>query len=346
MTRDFVYLVYSPELVHWSAGIKVLHKLSNSIAETGRESILVNHGSSSLEYRRDLGRKIRALKDSASKKIPIAIYPESVTGNPLGCSLTIRWILNLPGILGGEHQFNDTDIWSYSRNLSDEYFKCTGIKSSVVFIPALELEEFSALKEKSAETRNSASYDLVYAQKFRALGGEPQIESKNKIEITRFDNNSTNRENTLELIRNARSIHVFENSTVITEAQLFGVPVYCYRNPNFPFLIAEHELGNDGISWNPAIFPKTNQEKTLTKFQVAEATYLKNLKEELERFEHKLAEETIPHSKLFSPWLLSSRHKVSRMKAVAKTHGGRGALRFITLFIKRRVNATKKPGKG
>ena len=52
------------------------------------------------------------------------VYPETVTGNPLGAKVVIRWVLNRPGLLAGDRVFDPKKIVfnyssAYNRNIEN-----------------------------------------------------------------------------------------------------------------------------------------------------------------------------------------------------------------------------------
>ena len=251
-----VYYVYAPAWVDWSAGTKVLHYLCHYLNKIGEDSYLAIHGPKSKngETKKELNTPIldgKILKQhKRENRQVIVIYPEGVSGNPLGGQVVIRWLLNYASLLGGQINFSPEEyIWAYSRNISDSYFSETGKRVPVFFIPAVNVSEVEFVPDSPLIDGN---YEILYAQKFRALGGKPEVHTVNDvIEITRFNSNSTTRTETLNLLKFAKAVHIFENTSIATEAALFGVPVICHKNELFDTLIAEHELGVDGFSWFP-----------------------------------------------------------------------------------------------
>lgn len=251
-----VFYVYAPAWVDWSAGTKVLHYFCDYLNKIGEDSYLAIHGPKSKNdvTNRELNtpvldRKILKQHERENRQV-IVIYPEGVSGNPLGGQTIIRWLLNYASLLGGQISFPPEEyIWAYSMNISDSYYSKTGKRVPVFFIPAVKVSEVDSVPDSPLIDGN---YEILYAQKFRALGGKPEVHSVNNvIEITRFNSNSTTRAETLNLLKFAKAVHIFENTSAATEAALFGVPVICHRNELFDTLIAEHELGVDGFSWYP-----------------------------------------------------------------------------------------------
>jgi hypothetical protein len=180
----------------------------------------------------------------------VAIYPESISGNPINAHYVIRWVLNFPSLLGGPVKFDGEVVLAYSQVIADSMNLNSTI--DVLFIPALKYKEILAFSEATQRDR-SREFELVYAQKYRSLGGKPEALIHDSVEITRFGRKAPSRLETLRSINNASVVHVYENTTVVTEALLLGTPVICHKNEYFDKLIAENELGMSGVSWNPQV---------------------------------------------------------------------------------------------
>lgn len=87
------YLIFAPEYKHNSAGIRVLYELRKHLEAKGYEARIVEFGS-----------KGKASPDD------IVIYPEIISGNPLGGKTVVRYVLNKPGLLGGDKEYNEREI--------------------------------------------------------------------------------------------------------------------------------------------------------------------------------------------------------------------------------------------
>ena len=332
---EFVYLVYAPELVYWSAGIKVLHKLHEGIIAAGFECHLLNHGKTTFKKRVQTYKLIKSL-NKRSNTIFTAIYPEPIAGNPIGVQNQIRWILNTPGLLGGVNTFTDATIWSYSQKLADQYQILANQKTEVLFIPGLDLAELDAINATITD-ENTKDYKLVYAQKFRALGGQPNVIGGEVKEITRFSANSSSREETLSLIKNAEALHAFENTTVITEAQILGTPVFCHKNFGFEFLIAENELGSEGVSWNTNSTPTPNPGLVRERIQYHENNFIFVIRDLLAKYEAQYTGQKSTKIR-YNPFTASFKHKLSRLIVLLITKGLRTSLRFLKLYLLRILN--------
>ena len=270
--KKTVFYIYAPALVNWSAGIRVLHELCNILNKNGFDALIALHG----EVRTDFSPTTsnnpvvtqQLLEEHQRQgKVIVAIYPESIVGNPLNARYVIRWLLNFPKLLGGKAEFKNETVLAYSQTLATDYAAKVGQEIDVLFVPAILEEEIRRYSYEPVV--KDSNLNLVYAQKFRALGGKPNLDYENVLEITRFGKRAPSRDETLRLIHESQVVHVYENTTVISEACLLGTPVICHRNRYFDSLIAEDELNFSGISWDENEIAQPDIEKNFRLLEIA-----------------------------------------------------------------------------
>jgi len=337
-----VIYVYAPKYVTWSAGIRALHYLCHSLNELGFRSWVAIHGpvrgkEASVNPDLDTPFLTRAVADEHlhTNTSTIAIYPESVDGNPLNASVTVKWILNFPGLLGGETHYLDDFVVAYSLVLSDSYAKVGNERIPVIFYPVVDLYELDRSVANFRETDQKRK--LLYCQKFRALGGKPADHGEDIFEVTRFQKGSPKREQLLNLILNAPEVIVYENSTIITEAQLLGTPVRCISNQWFDSLIAEEELGSYGVVWNKEALEMSKSvsiELTRQRYATAMTTFYnelsKNARSWIEEAElHKASRIRLPTSSIIS------RHSLTRALSLFKSQGMGRVMSFGLRYVQR-----------
>lgn len=112
------YWIYSPAYDSASGGIVVLHLLAEILRDSGASVCLVTPdtvGYKGLPH-------VHAEFDSHRKEVgvgvdDVVIYPEIICGNPLSGRRVVRWLLNRPGVIGGDGVFEKDDlIFTYSKN--------------------------------------------------------------------------------------------------------------------------------------------------------------------------------------------------------------------------------------
>ena len=227
-----------------AAGIKVLHYLCNVLNETGNESYLVLNGGKrdQIAVNPHLNTPVLTKRQASLHRMqnrqPRVIYSETISGNPLNANCVVRYFLNFPGILGGSLEFPDVEMKvAYSQNIADSIDNPQG----VLFLPAVDTDEIEQCKNKKGD------YSLYYAGKYRAYVGKPFLPTDIQFEeLPRINGKSTNRMDVLELIKGAKVLLVFENTTLATEAILLGTPVVFMPNNFLGKIIAAQELGDEG----------------------------------------------------------------------------------------------------
>jgi len=93
------YIIMAPEYRHNSAGVRALYRLKDELIKRGYK-VVVCQG---------------VADDWKAPYGSIVVYPEIVSGNPLQGKTVIRWVLNHPGLLGGEKEYDKNEIiftWS------------------------------------------------------------------------------------------------------------------------------------------------------------------------------------------------------------------------------------------
>lgn len=110
---NFVTLAF--EINNASGGILALHKLAHLLGNFEENSYIT----------------VPTYADSSAKYLPyeevlkldfnktMFIYPEVIVGNPYNAPNVTRWVLNTPGVMGGDGVFNDSDLiykyWNYFK---------------------------------------------------------------------------------------------------------------------------------------------------------------------------------------------------------------------------------------
>lgn len=326
--------IYAPAFVDWSAGIKVLYLLCQELNRIGIPAWIALHGpiSKNQEFPVPiLNQEVINLHAENNLKT-IAIYTESVLGNPLNAAITVRWILNYPGLLGGQKLFTDDFLMAYSKNLATaSKISNPNARIEVLYLPALNMQEM--MEVQAAARTSPEKYSLIYAQKFRSLGGKITPFQEKTIEITRVEKSSTNRQETLSLIAGAEQVYVYENTTVITEAQILGTPVRCISNKWFNQLIAEAELGTSGIVWGmDAKLEQPDPKNVINKITEYEKNLPKKLLELTDLWRSHAEDNTFKKPKLPSNSLIS-RHSMMRVKALMQTKSISSVLKFGRTYL-------------
>ena len=241
-----LFYIYTPAIRLNSAGIRVLHYLCNALNQNGQEAWLVLHNPkenlnpTDLDLNTPIISQEKVNEHLAEGRTPTVIYSETVPGNPLKAKRVIRYLLHFPGALGGTKKFPDSEwLIAYSKKIMDSVNNC----NQSLFLPAINISELPPIQKKDPNLH------LMYAGKYRAFVGEPEkLTNLDLVEIHRDGPHRQSRSEVLNLLSKASSIYVWENSSISTEAVLLGTVCIFVPNPFLGELIADYELGTDGIS--------------------------------------------------------------------------------------------------
>lgn len=245
---DPVFYVWAPRWVDASAGIRALHYFCDALNQQGETAYLVlteprHNGEPRMNSKLFTPPLTQEIVDAhhSSQRPAIAVYPETVSGNPLNADLVVRLLMNFSGALGGPGEFDqDEYILAFSKKIAADYYKKTGSKPQVLFIPPVDPEEFAFQTEKD-------NYQVVYAGKYRAFVGKPpEVGTLPSVEIFRDGPKKQSREQVKKLLANASVFYSFENSSLVTESILSGTPAGFITSKFLGEIIAEDELGWDG----------------------------------------------------------------------------------------------------
>jgi tetratricopeptide (TPR) repeat protein len=87
------YIIVTPTYNERSAGIRVMHELQKWLIRSGKDAMILNF---TAPY---------PIEDD-----DIVVYPEIVKGNPLGAKRVVRYLLNFPGVIGGDKEYDESEI--------------------------------------------------------------------------------------------------------------------------------------------------------------------------------------------------------------------------------------------
>ena len=249
------YYIYTPAWRTNSAGIRALHYLCHSLNSIGQKAFLVipaSYKSTNLvnaNLNTPILTKEMVREHKRYNLDPIVIYSETVPGNPLNSTNTVRYLMNYVGLLGGQRKFSENEfLLAFSQNIATDYFNKNGKEvHSVLFLPPSDPREFEVNRNKNQHRKD---FYLLYAAKYRNfVGNHPQLPNIPMIEIKRDSKFAQTRSELIELLGQCRGVIAFENSAIISEAVLSGVPGYFIENEFLEQAIAEAELGWDGMGW-------------------------------------------------------------------------------------------------
>ncbi|NDE89985.1 MAG: hypothetical protein EB059_02440 [Alphaproteobacteria bacterium] len=243
------YYIIAPPYVRTSAGSRVLHLLCHSLNRKGHMAYLYMHPA--LPWRKhqicpDLLAPVlneQIVQSHFERGIaPIMVYPETITGNPFGSPCVVRYVLNFPGLLGGDTVYASEELcFSYGEVLAAH----TREPHNILFLPMVDTRIYYPPPE--GQKRQGTCF---YADKYQvAHHGQLFDITKDSVEITRNKPDSQTPDQIADLFRRSELFYVYENTALAIEAVLCGCPVVFLPNEHLTDMIALKEIGKDGYAW-------------------------------------------------------------------------------------------------
>ncbi|MBV8574788.1 MAG: hypothetical protein JOZ58_07080 [Acetobacteraceae bacterium] len=239
------YYVVAPAYTRLSAGTRVLHLLCHWLNRLGRNAYMLTFSRKD-DLRINPALLTPELSPSVARhhrevgRTPIVIYPEVIKGNPLRADLVVRYVLNFPGLLGGDENYAPGEmVFGYSELLA----QVASVPGQALHLPAVDAAVFT---DQPTVPRAGACH---YARKLREKhGAEPFGLPPRCVEILSRED-GPQPEEIAALFRRSELFYVFENTALILEACLCGCPVVMMPNPWLGEPIADAEYGRNGIAW-------------------------------------------------------------------------------------------------
>ena len=286
------YIVRTPPYTRKSAGIRVLHWLCDALNRLGAQAwvdVDTTRGPPGADPAGGLAAGLEAplltpLVSSSLAAVgerPIVIHPDAFddvgSNDP---ALNVRYALNYLGVMGASDQAPCDFTVAYSEAIRRRTPGC----EHVLFIPGSDPRWWEPLPP-SSNPSNQRRHSLLYAGKYVDYHlQEPPLHLRDCTRIARHGPDAPSTEELRELLRKGKRLYVFENTAVVAEALLCGCPVVASYNWFFRELIAEHELGLDGISVADDPASLSAAEATLPIFRLRYETALNGVSEALLRF--------------------------------------------------------------
>jgi hypothetical protein len=235
------YYICAPPYIRTSAGIKVLHQLCHLLNLHGQSAFM-----NTLKVDPDLVTPVltQQIVDQHYQKgrTPIIIYPEIVHANPLGGGCVVRYLLNLPGLLGGPCEFPDSDmlVWYHQG-----YRQAASGNGMILSIPATDARLYQP-PASSIERHGSC----VYRGKAETDSGVQLLDiNKDSVEILRRGRGVQTTDQIVALFQHSEVFYCYESSALILEAILCGCPVILLPNKHMDKPLTFEPLGNAGMAW-------------------------------------------------------------------------------------------------
>jgi O-antigen biosynthesis protein len=232
------YVISAPDFRTSSAGVVALYRLCRDLNARGFPSFICGAQSPESSLAAPLIDEAHA--KALCRRGFTAVYPEIVSGNPREARTVARWVLNSPGLLGGDKVYDPSELVFYYSNVFLPYIHNRTVGK--LYVPTIDESIFYSDDRPDAER----CLECFYIGKSQWKDG--YVDRENVFEITR---QSPAKSELGKLFRASRALYCFDNSTIlIYEAILCGCPVVII--PDGTQTRADYEtleLGTDGIAW-------------------------------------------------------------------------------------------------
>lgn len=248
------YYIVAPPYSRKSAGVRSLHLLCHWLNRSGYPAFLHILGPRKpRQFHPDLVtpelNQLIADDHFIEKRTPIVIYPETVRGNPLQANCVVRYLLNYPGLLGGDTTYDAKEmIFGYTEKLAQSVDHPSGI----LFMPLVDRSIFNP----GAGTVRRGS--CFYAAKYRAAGHHVFGLPADAVEIYRDGAHAQSPAEIAELFRSCEKFYIFEDTALSLEAALCGCPTVAMRSDFFsaPLLLSEFKAAGFALDDGPDEFSR------------------------------------------------------------------------------------------
>jgi hypothetical protein len=234
------YLIVAPPYVSSSAGIHGMYRWCDELNRRDFPSYIVGSDRTAPA----MNAPLIGWSDAKNlcKQGYIAIYPETVTGNPLHARNVVRWVANRPGLLGGEEVYDESELVFYHAEQYVPYIR--NRIAGKFYIPTIDESLFFCTDGDLSKR----SLECFYVGKSQWKDGF--FDRSKVFEITR---DMPLKKELGKLLRASRVLYNFDNSTILTyEAILCGCPVVIIPDGTQTREDYERsELGMEGIAWGP-----------------------------------------------------------------------------------------------
>ena len=205
MNGKIPYLIITPPYYPSSAGVRMLHKLCHYLNESGYEAYVATDKINPEWNEKMCPFEIfpRLIYEG------ITVYPEIIKGNQFGAKVVVRYILNHPGLLGGDKEYDPSEI----------LFTCNGetlrryvpSDDRILCIPLIE----DFFRDEGLPRRGGCFY-------VGKGGNIPRIPETNGMrEIV-----GMNRREVAQILKTSEIFYTYDNFTMlIDEAKMCGCPV-------------------------------------------------------------------------------------------------------------------------
>lgn len=238
------YVIFAPEFVPNSAGIRSMYVLAHVLRQKGHQVYMTG---TTQPPPKDTGIRVSVIPLRDARAIArwsdcVAVYPETIAGNPLGAVRVARWVLNKPGYLGGSDIYPEGEMVFVYSDVYVQYLK--NKVDGKLYMPTIDRKIFFP----SPIPAKDRLLTCFYVGKSTWKDG--YVDPSTSFEITRM---SPAKSDLGKLFRMCKALYCFDNSSILAyEAISCGCPAIVIPDGTHSRQDYERlELGMDGLAWGP-----------------------------------------------------------------------------------------------
>ena len=232
------YYVLSPDFNATSSGVWAVHALCHALNTAGYPAFLVGAKSTNPEWDTPLITQDQIDVHTSLGVEPIVVYPEIVTGNPLGGKVVARYVLNRPGYFtGSDMGERPNDLLFY---YSEQFVDGPSGNADFLTVPTINPLLF---RPDPTRTRDRT---LVYQHRFPLEQidlslfppGTEVLSMSNPLPLAEL----------AELFRSTKTLYSYELSGTCTMAMACGCPVIYRTEGGMTELPSTFLFGDNGAA--------------------------------------------------------------------------------------------------
>ncbi|MDR5829788.1 glycosyltransferase [Caballeronia sp. LP006] len=210
------YYIYAPAYRESSAGIVVMHTLCHLLNREGYDAYISATDVVNPRFDTPLATFEVQARHRLEGRMPIVVYPEIVSGNPMNADVCVRYILNHIGFLSGKplNEGKDDLVFYFSEN-----FLGSANKKDVdfLFLPVIDTELFkpdpTVKKDRTFVFHYRHPLDKIDFSLFPP--GTELLSMANPVTLPEL----------AKKLQGGRVLYSYEQSSVCNEAMACGCPV-------------------------------------------------------------------------------------------------------------------------
>ena len=237
------YYIEAPAYRRNSAGIRVMHLLCHLLNRSGHDAYLYPTAATNPLWHTPVLTPQLAQQHAQAGRRPITVYPEVVSGNPRNGGSVVRYLLNRPGLIGGDVEFPVSDlIFAYTQHLLPDGER----PEHVLFMPPIDSSIFHNRNNPHDGLRQGW---LLYPGRHAAALEEHKDLAAQCTLIT--SGWPASPQEMAALFRQSERVFCFESTSIGLEAILCGCPAIVLPSPFFNGTpLGIEELGTHGLAFD------------------------------------------------------------------------------------------------